>query len=1191
MYLKSLYIKGFKTFADQTNISFHSGINIVVGPNGCGKSNLIDAIRWALGEGNIRHLRGNKSEDIIFCGTDNKRALSMASVELVIDNSDYSLPIESSELSISRKTFRTGESEFQLNKSAVRLKDIVALLSGTGIGKKGFSIIGQGELEQVLSGQPLERRMILEEASGVIKYRQQRDEVAGRILNTANHLLRIGDLLIEIGNRQDELKFKAEKAEQFLQTRNELKEIEKSVFLGEFFQLDQGLTNLRKEALDRQSAIKELTKDIDLKSEKIQESESELAQLAQAIRDKQHNVSTIDKEAAALESEIMLLQERIKNNNERLQQAKVDHDKYQSLIEDFDNDINFKTDDCTNEKILLDNKVKEHERLQKHVNESELFLQSIVNEFEESKNHLFKAVQKETALHNELHTCEKYLQSLSDKEEKLKYNLQENQNYIDYEHESINEKQAERQEILAKAEVLINDLNRIEAEHLENDALRQQIVNEVRLLNEELIKLNNRLQNLVYQEKEMSGYSNGVKQIINAAASRELFGILGIVGELIKIPSGLEIAIDTAIGRSYENIIVDCEQSAQEAITWLKVKKSGRLTFLPLDLMRNQLIPKSVSDQVRQMPGYIGFGSEMVTYDERYAEAFYYLLGRVLIIDNMSNAFQIFRRIKYPWRLVTLDGEIINNSGAISGGVKNERYQSPLLRKGEQSRLEKEIIELAAKLEDRQNRHKELEETINELAKKIKEIKNTHLEQSYKAEIIGKEIARLQTELNRKRDEIALFGKELTLINSEKKEWSQQIQNILQTSQLLHNENQILTEKLETEKEKIEINKRDLLLSKERINSSQEQIKMKRKELQVMENNLEQFLQIKSSYKRSLSEASALKNKLENELECDYTQIDTRKNKAVDKLKEAEVLKIELESQLALENSLRDIITKEHNELLPLKNKLIIIEEELRRKEYNLYSKETDLRALESKWWEMFSEAPPIDRKMGSSLGPLSKLKEERENFREKLERIGPVDVESIDEYQKIRERYSFLESQYKDLDEARTSLQDLLQETEKLMDKEYREFFELANNSFRQTCAEIFGGAEGSLRHESEKPLLEAGLYLDLKLPGKRTQTLNLLSGGEKALTCIAFIFSLMRLKPVPFCILDEIDAALDESNLRRFTGFIEKLAHEIQFIIITHRQASIEAGHYIYGVTMPEKGISSILSLRLPEDEGLAV
>lgn len=1190
MYLKRLEIKGFKSFADITEINFEPGINIIVGPNGCGKSNIVDAIRWVIGEANIRNLRGQKSEDVIFNGTDDKRAQSMAQVEMLLDNSDEILPLDYSEVTMARKVFRSGESEFYINKSRVRMKDITELFTGTGLGKKGYSIIGQGELEQVLSGQALDRRLILEEASGTIKYRQQRDEVKRRLENTSNDLLRLGDIISEVRERKEELGYKAERARRYLQLNKECLGLERKVLLSELAYGQQELNRKQNKFLQREHEINLLSQELLGLEQQLIAEEDLLKEQQQQRSNMQEQEYQVQTKLNSLEGELRLSQERVKNREERIRQGRADGEKYTRMLTRLNQDLDINQQDFTSQQENYRQRDKECQRLQEEIAGLENELQKMQETFTQDKSKVFNISRAESQLNNQLGAKEEHIKKLAERKDRLLIRYDELKNWLDKYHSE--QKTLQGQIEHYQAEWSANDNHLREMNDHKNILLEkvQQLEEEYTHLNQEGIKLKNRLLSIQEMNQNLSGYSAAVKSLMKAVTAGELKGIMGIPGEIIDVPPGLELAVDIAAGRSLENIVTDSVEDAQQAIDYLKAHKLGRVTFLPLNILKVQAVPAAILRQLNKQKAVIGLAAQVVSYDTRYTKAVEYLLGRVLIVEDLDTAIHIFKAINYPLRIVSLEGDLLNASGAVTGGTRRSSYgNSPLLRRGEEKRLLQEQDDNEKQRISKYNELLVIRGELESREEETKQINQLRLENKMTLEVKNKQLKEVTAAVIAAQEEMETFEKEVGEQEQQIKHLQMEISNMQAELGQLSQESQKASSQLEILKNDIEIKQRDLEIRRERLASQQEQLEMKRRELDNIRKSVLQFEQVQLSYRQSVQEAHQIQDRMESENQQDKE----RQQKLEEAIAAEQINRSRLANEIASLKKNHQICNQNIRELrqklIPKKERLEELQRQSRNLELAIARLETEQSSLEMKWKEKFNDY--IDDT--SEILSQRQLREYRiriEQLQAQLEDLGLVDPESIHEYEEVQERFTFLSKQYEDMLQAGHSLSTLLEETEKLMLKHFTHFMQMANESFNQTFMEIFDGGEARLKIESGKERLEAGVDIEVKLPGKRTQLLNLLSGGERALTCIAFIFSLLRLKPAPFCLLDEIDASLDETNLIRFTRFLKTMSSSIQFIIITHRQTTIEIGKNIYGITMPEKGISSVLTLNLVEAESMA-
>ncbi len=1193
MYLKRLEIKGFKSFADNTEILLEPGLNIIVGPNGCGKSNIADAVRWVLGEGNVRQLRGQKNEDIIFNGTDKQKPQGMAMVDMTIDNADHVLPVEFGEVNVGRKMFRSGESEYLINKSRVRMKDVINLFTGTGLGKRGYSIIGQGELEQVLNGQGFDRRLLLEEASGSIRYRQQRDEVKGRIAATGLDLQRLADIIAELEIRTAELQVKSAKASAYLELMAEYSQLDKTFMASEMLDIKQNLS-LRKNEWTQKSAVqKELDQSLAALNAELNQAESLYdagRNLLTMMKDQKYGLET---ELGNLESEAKLGQERIHNYNERILAASQDAGKYGKMLEALNQDLKMQLDDYNLEKGKWHARQLELEGLNLEIQAMEAAIGAKVELFEQQRGQIFEQVNRESGLKNAMLSSEENIKRAREKKDRLQMRLEENRRKCQAEAEK-------RQALEEQSQIQLKERQEIEKQLLQLNAERQQLGDENRKLetayqeiSQTQMSIENRLLALQDLERKYVGYSEGVRAVLQAQAAGEpsLRGMKGLMADLIDVPAGMELAIEIAAGKGLENIVVARAEEAQAAIHFLKRQRLGRVTFLPLDVLRVSKVNPRMLAELIQKEGVLGLASQLVKFDDQYEKAVEYLLGRVLLVSDLDRGMQVFKNSQQSLRIVSLEGDLINVSGAMTGGASGQKKTSPIMRKGEEKKLRLQLEQVQTQRDANRQLFEALSLQAQALDEQLMERRNLMAEHDFQQKLIQAELAAIKLNLEQGSSENEMQLQEIEALHNSLQLMEAERLQLQQDYRELCTENVSFTEQVEAMKESLGSDRREYEVRKERALSHQDQLNMKQRELVKLENNLAQFMEVQSSYQQSVEDAERIQTRLQHDRGQQEQMLGQNNEQRENKQRELAELQAALIKQQEAHQAEGEHIDRLRSQLRPWLEDKTKTEESLRTLEMRMVRIETEMEAARDKWTDKYHPEAPEQYERVMTNGEMRDYKRRIEELKEKIEILGPVDIESIKEYEELKTRYDFLQQQRSDLVEARQSLEKLLNETEKIMAKNFAQFMLLANESFQRTFSEIFGGGEANLILEDDSNYLSAGVDIVLKMPGKRSQALNLLSGGEKALTCIAFIFALLRLRPAPFCLLDEIDAALDETNLMRFTQFLKGMAEDIQFIIITHRQATIEAGTNIYGVTMPQEGISSILSISVNESISMAI
>lgn len=1186
VYLKRLDIKSFKSFAETTTIHFEPGINVVVGPNGCGKSNVVDAVRWVLGENNIRNLRGQKGEDVIFCGTDSKRAHGMALVEILIDNGDRFLPLEYEELNLARKLFRSGESEFSINRTRVRMKDIHELLAGTGLGKKGYAIISQGELEQLLNAQSLDRRLILEEAAGIIKYRQQREEVQRRLDGTAQDLTRLTDLLYELRQRCSELRQKAEKAHKYLEDKAEMDKLDRVILAFDMARMEKERVS-RQADLDKSNlALSACQEQCTCGEEQLRQKEKDVENLRRQEQESLKEQFDLRAHIAELSSALQLARERIKNYAERAQAAQADTVKYAALLTKIEQDLHFNRQDYKQQQTSCR---ELEEQCRQMTDAARLKEQAVVREaklFEAHKARLFTDTQEESRLRNAIKDDEQNLQRNREKRVRLEISQEQLQ-------EQIRQAAGQRSRFLqekAALDVRLKDLDeQIEKVLRAQSGIAQRLAgieNRIAEKQQQLNQQTGRLMNLKSMREGLSGYAPGVKAVVEWGQRGELAGILGIVGELLEVPVGLERAIEIAAGRTLENVVVQSSEDARRAIERLKTQKSGRVTFLPLDSLRYRRVPEEIVTKALNLEGVIGKADRLVQCHPQYRVALEYILGRTLVVQNIGDGIRAFKRLNYPLTLVSVEGDIINAGGAMTGGSVAERGPGRLQRRAEEKQIEKQISALQEKLHQLKKDHSLVRSEAQELDHQVSRLKNERTENSLKNSWLKDQLKILDRDVPEYQLQYEQVGTEIVRLDREAKCIQESLADLYNSGQAMQNKQDSDSLKLEEQKEALAKMQQDIEVYRERSRSYHEQMGIRKRELEISHKNLLQFEAVQKSYQESYQGAQELLLLLKKENEDEEQKMQGFE----EQISAQSLLLGEGSDELAMLKSYGNEALKGINELKaslsPVREKIQNLTQDVRRYELGLTRLEVELSNLNMQWQQRQGKLKPADIDLqGIKRTDIGRMRQHFGMLKEEMERLGAVDTGAIEEYQTLQDKLGFIEQQYQDVEQARTALAELLHDTERIMGRNFEQFMIRANQSFVETCQQMFSGGEGRLVAETRAKGLETGVDIEVQMPGKRVQSLDLLSGGERALTCIAFLFALIRLKPVPFCLLDEIDASLDETNLLRFTSFLRGMSRQTQFIVITHRQTTAACGSTIYGITMAEKGISRVYTLPLKE------
>ena len=1185
MLLKKIRLKGFKSFADQTEVYFSPGVNVLVGPNGCGKSNIVEAVRWVLGD-SIRELRGQRPEDVIFNGSDGNRALGLASVSMVLDNRDAALPLDFNEVNIGRKLFRNGENEYEINRAKVRLKDVNRLFLGTGLGKQGFSIIGQGELEAVLNGHSFSRRLILEEAAGIIKFRQERDEVKKRINASEQDLLRIQDLLLELAQQYELLAEKNLQAETYLQEKNRLDTITAAIWSFEIEESKKQYGDREEKIITLQSNIsaqKQETESMKLTCEK---TEASIHTALSDISEKKENKHTLDSELRSQEAEQELLQERIRMCAQRIQQVDEAQIKLNQQLNQIQEELNLhrksnqdRSDQLETEKNAF---VQEQEQLKIELE----WLTATAYNLQERLLILKTQTEVRQNLSQEKAEIQ---QAYATANEKRRYLMQSLENQANEELE-LTRQLAKANEQLQVIETVRNEHEKqaktLEANYstliLEQQSQQQALTQLV----SDLHRAQSGLHTLRELEANHTLYSDGVKAILKAAEEKnsEIQGVLGTIADLIQIPPGFELALEVVVGRGLENIVIETGKKAREAIYYLESKKMGRATFLPLDTLKVRPMPDAIKTMLLKQPGVKGIAAELLTYGPKLQIAVEYLFGNIVVVEDLNHGLKLFKEIPYPLRIVTLNGALLNSSGAITGGFHRNASSGILTKKAEKQKWEQQVSDL----KQRHAIQVDATELLTHQAQKVNESWQQEEKQVLSLEFKKEEVLRQLNELSDKREQIKnqLIQTEgdLSIVDQLLKEQSLHLEQLTEAMLQLEQKKDEEDTWHQEQQGQYEHKRRAFEIKQERLHSLQEQLQMKAAEIEQNQAHIMRYEQIESDYLASLKEAEKNLNTYQLEQTAAYEQLALIQKKSIVQKTLAEALEFDLIelTQGYDENHIR--FQEQKNQLDLLRLDLDRMEQSLHTQELQKVRAEMEVEMKLGQWEEWFKVkyVPPVEL---LSRSMVKEFRGQRLEIEQTLELLGPVDLNAITEFKTLERRYHFLQQQAEDLKDGKQTLEGILQQTEDQMTLSFQEFFILVEKSFKRTFQAIFGGGEANLNLTKNDEPFNAGVDISVKLPGKKLQNLDLLSGGERALTCIAFIFSLLHLKAAPFCFLDEIDAALDESNLLRFNQYVNHLAEHTQFIIISHRQPTIVNGKTIYGITMEQKGISKCVSLNIDE------
>lgn len=1179
MYLKRIEMQGFKSFADKTVLEFKPGITTVIGPNGSGKSNISDAIRWVLGEQSMKSLRGAKSEDIIFAGTQARKSLGFAEVSIVIDNNDNKLPIEYSEVTVTRKIYRSGETGYFINKVPCRLKDILELFMDTGIGKDGYSIIGQGKIDEILSNKSEDRRHIFEEAAGIVKYRTRKQESEKKLEQTKLNLLRINDILAEIEANIEPLKLQSDKAKQFLDLREELKSIEVGLFIYNINTYKEKLEQLVKDE-DIITSQKEAE---DGKMEALQASKEELRQVVDDITAQIENMQNIGFESSnkieKINSEIGISNERIQNNTANKQRLEAEILEVKSRIEELKEEQKQKLEKKTN---LTSNKEKfEKELAEKEAELAELSKKLSAKELEiEGKKQIVQDnIDKKYELAAEINTQDVNYENLEKRKKQLKNEIDSVISELDSTRYGKNEISKGFYDIESKRNIAVEKLEKSVQAKEQNMQKLKQYEDEISKLTYTQRMKQARHQFLIETEKEKEGYNKTVKSLLVACDKDSSLnkGIHGVLANLISVEKEYETAIEMCLGQALQNVVTSTEQDAKKMIEYLRSNSLGRASFLPIASVQGKKL-----DKLTKMDGVIGIASDLVKCKKEYEQIILSLLGRTVVVEDMDTAIALAKKDKYSFRIVTLKGDIISSSGSISGGSVQTKTVNILGRSREIEDLEKELKKLEKQIADKTAEKEEYASSIGDsieetakLEKELQEIEIIYATEKQKMVAVEENITRLENRLAKLKEEVTQTEKqkEENRLLKEQKETeiqtlTQQIEElnkVIEEFALNNKDNQKYIDDLNFDITNLKISVTSFDESESSIEEMVERISqdIKNNE-QSIENKNQNILAINeenTKLEQTITEYNAQIEQIKQEVTNSGTKVEELKQERIAKNEKLVNTENEIQSQFSTLESLKEQIIK----LDVKKTKL-----------------EQDLQQVVESLWNEY-ELTPNSTEEYQKPNNVSTAQKQVNSLRNKIKDLGSINIDSIEEYKKTKERYDFMSEQRLDLENTASKLRKIIGDMTTTMQNQFKEKFELINKNFNEVFTKLFNGGKAELILENEENILECGIDIRVQPPGKKLQNMMLLSGGEKAFTAIALLFAILKINPAPFCILDEIEAALDDVNVYRFAEYLKKFCKQTQFLVITHRKGTMEAGDSVYGVTMEENGISKLLSIKL--------
>ena len=1179
MYLKRLELQGFKSFADKTILELMPGITTVIGPNGSGKSNISDAIRWVLGEQSMKSLRGTKSMDIIFAGTQNRKSLGFAEASLVFDNSDGALPIEYTEVTVTRKIYRSGETGYFINKVPCRLKDVLELFMDTGIGKDGYSIIGQGKIDEILSNKSEDRRHIFEEAAGIVKYRTRKQESEKKLEHTKLNLLRINDILTEIEGNLEPLQIQADKAKKYLNLREELKSIEIGLFV---YNIEKYKQELEKVVQDI-DIMQTQCNDEEGRLERIKVLKEELKSSIDEITEAIENMSNIgfesQKQIEQLNSDINVAKTRIANNNEN-------NDRYLKEIYEQNAKIQELKEEIEQKEAKKDNLKQNKEKFEKELNEKQEELDKLTEklsskelEIEGYKHTVEENTDKKYELQSEINAQNINYQNFEKRQAQIKQEMQSTISELDS--TRLNKEDIAKQfnEIENKKNKAQNSLSEVAKQREDANQKIKSFESNINVLSSEMRIKESRLKFLIETEKEKEGYIKSVKSLLKDCENiKELGkGMNGVLANIIEVPDELQTAIEMCLGASLQNIVTETETDAKRLVEHLRKNNLGRASFLPISSVKGRKLDKIKGNE----SGVVGIASDLVKYNKKYEQIILNLLGRTVIVDNMDTAIRVAKQNDYTFRIVTTEGDLINPSGAITGGSVAKKTVNILGRSKEIEKLEKELKVKIKKLEDEKQEYEESIEGVLELSanleKELQEIDITYATEKQKVISINENIEKLEKRLNRLKEEQANLEKQKEKAVSTKGDLQVEINKIIEQNEELS---------------KI-------------INGFAELNKDDQKYIDDLNFDITNLKISVSSFDESEASIQEIQERINQELENAHTSIEN-KNAQIEQIKkDNEELEKSIQDTLQKIEEVKESVNSSSSKIEELKKERAQKSEKLSKQEDEITVKfkviedlkgqlvkldvkktkiDEDINGVINKMWEEY-ELTPNNAEQYQKPENVALTQKRVNNLRTEIRELGSVNINAIEEYKNLKDRYDFMSEQRLDLENTMSKLRKVISDMTQIMKEQFKEKFKVINKNFGEVFAELFGGGKAELTLEDEENILECGIEITVQPPGKKLQNMMLLSGGEKAFTAIALLFAILKINPAPFCVLDEIEAALDDVNVFRYADYLKKFTEHTQFLVITHRKGTMEAADSVYGVTMEESGISKLLSMKLKQ------
>ncbi len=1184
MYLKSIEVQGFKSFAQKICFEFHNGITGIVGPNGSGKSNVADAVRWVLGEQSARQLRGGNMQDVIFSGTENRKALSFASVAITLDNADHKLPVSFDEVTVARRLYRSGESEYLINGSGCRLKDIQEMFYDTGIGKEGYSIIGQGQIDRILSGRPEERRELFDEAAGIVKFKRRKNTALKKLDDEKQNLVRVTDILKELERQIGPLEKQAETARIYLGKKEDLKRLDVQMFLAETEHVRIQLEELSEKSRLAKAHLQETSEQSEQAKREYEALEERIGELDRQIGEAREQAQENALRSQQLEGQENLLDEQIRT-------AKENDTRSQERLLTLEKELKEKAEaleGCVAEKKQIRGSLEEIQSQNKEkedkIKDLDKTIRACEREIEDGKNEIIEILNRRANTKGKMQRYDTMMEQIEIRKSAL------NQKALRI--------KSEETELSGAAEEIRGAHARVTAKIGELSEKSGHITEEIRTRTEQMQELRSRqeagqdayhrdasrLESLKNLAERYDGYGNSIRRVMERKGDTP--GIRGVVADLIQVDKDYEVAVETALGGSIQNIVTDDEQTAKGLIEYLKKNRYGRATFLPLTSIRSR--GGIQQEAVLKEPGVVGVASGLVQTDPQYQELIRYLLGKTLVVRKMDHAIAIGRKYRHSLRMVTLEGESFSPGGSMTGGAY--RNSSNLLgRRREIEELTAQVDTHRRELESLQKELETTQEKKSALQKDSAQIQKEIQEENIRQNTLSLQLTQQEEKETQLKDRIRRLERERQEIAVQVQELQADTDSIQKELDASGQEEQEQSIRIEKRQEELGEARREA----EEYKKSMEEIHLQYSSLEQKESYLDTDMQrLRQEQKRLRGEQEEIRGNLERaEQEISQKEEEIKKIRADKESADAQAKDSQARMQGHLEE--KEKVSGAHRVFFQkreaLSEEISLLDKEVFRLDGQIEKLEESQESRIDHMWEEYEITPGNAAQYvpeGEARGR-EELKKDIARVKDEIRKLGDVNVNAIEDYKELKERHTFLTAQYEDLVTAEKTLLQIIDDLDAGMRRQFAKSFKEIQREFNKAFQELFGGGRGTLELMDDADILEAGIKIISQPPGKKLQNMMQLSGGEKALTAIALLFAIQNLKPSPFCLLDEIEAALDDSNVVRFAQYVHKLTENTQFIIITHRRGTMNAADRLYGITMQEKGVSTLVSVDLVEND----